>query len=271
MEESDNSSDSKNNDKIYNDNNKYSNIKQTIYPQKQSNLINTEKLPIYSRNPHITNSKSIKFSNYSNKKIQFLPDNVMNLVSFFNSISSNNNINIPSLNTLTKLKSVNNFNQIQNNFFNNNINNLPKNDFNNINNENNLMNKYNQNYINLKNNENNIEDIIAKTAGKLDDIQKEEFFKSQPPNQNIKYKIDNGTNYPINDNIYKSYKNYNNYNNNYNDINNNGNVIDFNNYKANEQDTKPKIVQFNNVLVRSNKSNKSFNDFNKNKYNNNYY
>ena len=130
------------------------------------------------------------------------------------------------------------------------------------------MNKYNQNYINLKNNENNIEDIIAKTAGKLDDIQKEDFFKSQPPNQNIKYKIDNGTNYPINDNIYKSYKNYNNYNNNYNDINNNGNVIDFNNYKANEQDTKPKIVQFNNVMVRSPKS---FNDFNKNKYNNNYY
>ena len=217
----------------YNPNNiKYNN---TYQPRDiKSTVINTQRLPMASRNPYIRQSKPILNSNY--KKTTSLLNNIMNLVSFFNSFSPNNNINIPSLNTLTKLKSVNNFNQSLNN--NHNINSIP----NYLSNKryDNIMRKYYEN-INTNN-----EMIIKKTAfGEYSQIQPDnKEYRTQI--QTIKYKMDNDTN-----NIYM-----NNNNNSKLILNNNNNcdVVDYNNFKLNGNNPEVKIVQFNNVMIRKNKS-----------------
>ena len=241
--------------------------------ENKSNLINKAKLPMTSRNPYIRQSKPI-MSSYNKKNI-FLPNNIMNLVSFFNSFSPNNNINIPSLNTLTKLKSVNNFVQSLNSNYND-IDSIP-NYLSNKKYGNDIMKKYYENYNALNNDEImdkiNNQEVIEKTAfGEFSPIQPDnKIYRSQP--QNVKYKMDNGIN-----NIYMSSDNnneltFNNKKQNNTCINNyTGKLVDYNNFKINESNPEVKIVQFNNVIVRSNKSYIGPRKDNKiNKSSNNYY
>ena len=258
------------NNNFNNSNNKSKNLYQTKV--QKSNLINTEKLPIASRNPYISQSKAIIYSN--NQKNIFLPNNIMNLVSFFNSFSPNNNINIPSLNTLTKLKSVNNFVQSLNNNYND-IDSIP-NYLSNKKYGSDIMKKYYENYNALNNDEImdkiNNQEVIEKTAfGEFSPIQpNHKIYRSQP--QNVKNKMDNDTNnYMSSDN--NNELTFNNKKKNNTCINNNtGKLVDYNNFKINESNPEVKIVQFNNVIVRSNKSYIGPRKDNKiNKSSNNYY
>ena len=54
---------------------------------------------------------------YEHKNLPVYTNNILNLISFFNSIS-NNNVNASSDNVLSKLKTISNFNQSQNGIFN---------------------------------------------------------------------------------------------------------------------------------------------------------
>ncbi len=81
------------------------------------------------------------------KNLPFLTKNILNLITFFNAIS-NNNVNASSENVLTKLKTINNFNQSQNASFNNLSQNIISNDNHNYNNdiENEFIRRYHENY-----------------------------------------------------------------------------------------------------------------------------
>ena len=100
---------------------------------------------------------------YEHKNLPVYTNNILNLISFFNSIS-NNNVNASSDNVLSKLKTISNFNQSQNAIFNLSHNPFDGEDMNDINNINN-----NNNYI-----ENNMENDFMKRYY-------ENLEKDQPP------------------------------------------------------------------------------------------
>jgi len=217
-----------------------------------------------SRNPYL-------IKNYSTKKLPFLTHNIMNLIQFFKSSESNNNINISPLNILSKLKSTYNFNQSLNDF--DNINNMPSPFNNNIENNNDqnkiILDLYNQNLDNLKR-----QNILEKSA----DIGHNMNNNNSNNYHNNNYN-NNNYNYITHNNNYNNLNNYNNnnlnkynidnkyipdYNNNYPVINNNSNYL--NNFS--DLDSNIKIVKFNNKMVKKNKK-----YINNNNYDNinNYY
>ena len=61
----------------------------------------------YSRNPNFRK----QVENYEKNKMHSLAISVMNLISLFNSSSNGNNINISSMNVLSKIKSINEINK----------------------------------------------------------------------------------------------------------------------------------------------------------------
>ena len=162
----------------------------------------------------------------------------MNIVSFLNSTSSNNNKNISGLNSLSKIKSIDNYNQSKDFIYedNNNLNNI------NIPNDisikrhlslspslirNNsrypgasILKKYKENYNYLIN-----EKVIENTA--FGNFPEESYISKQNINMN---------NMPNNNSIY----------------NNGEQIINFHKPKLNESDSEIKIVEFNNIMMRSN-------------------
>ena len=101
---------------------------------------------------------------YKHKNLPFYTNNILNIISFFNSIS-NNNVNASSDNVLSKLKTISNFNQSQNGIINLSHNPFGGDDMNDIN----YMNNYNNNEIN-----NDMENDFMKRYY-------ENFEKDQPP------------------------------------------------------------------------------------------
>ena len=206
-----------------------------------------------SRNPHL--------NKFKNKRLECIPKNIMNIVTFLNTYNSTENINLCPIQIITKLKSNPNYIESQNDFDENNMNELPSPLI--INNSsiyNEILNNYNKNYDNNKN-----QNIIEKTAfgddnEKNDYNQQEKKFilKSQPNPNNIlnhQYK----DNFDSDDIDYKI--------NNKSNINNyREKTIEFNNFKNGEKDVK--IIQFNNIMVRSNKSSINYRN-NKSSYSNN--
>ena len=108
-----------NNYNIYNNSSPKSNIF-TNYTTEKNNynsIINNKPnyFPQNSRNPYLK-----KLNKYKSKRLEFIPRNIMNLVTVLNSYNLGDNINISSINILTKIKSNYNFNENQNNIYENN-------------------------------------------------------------------------------------------------------------------------------------------------------
>ena len=212
-----------NNNKIYigkninkndEDNFKKNNNSDYSFSPKKTKLNKYESDTI-SRNPNLNNySKNKKFS---------IPINVMNLVSFINSQTNENNNSIPTLNILSK---INNLDNIQNNNMNKYI---PQLSLNNNFEDGEILKKYQQNYNYLKNQE-----ILRQSA-----------FTTQPFS-------------PITNNNNNNNNQFNQFSlpyglSNKNKINNNGfNALNnFNN--INQDNSSLKFVQFNNVLTKKKK------------------
>ena len=189
----------------YNNDNNYNNYK---FSPKKTKLNNYDTETI-SRNPNL--------NNYSKNKKFYIPINVMNLVSFINSQTNENNNSIPTLNILSKI------NNLENNITtNNNMNKyIPQHSLNNNFEDDEILKKYQQNYNSLKNQE-----ILRQSA-----------FTTQPfspitninnnniiNNFSVPYDINNKN--KINNNNYKT---FNNFNNNYNQNNSSLKFVSFNN------------------------------------------
>ena len=205
-----------NNNKKDNYNNSNNNDNNYNFSPKKTKLNNFESDEI-SRNPNLNNySKNKKFS---------IPINVMNLVSFINSQTNENNNSIPTLNILSK---INNLDNIKNNNMNKYI---PQLSLNNNFEDGEILKKYQQNYNSLKNQE-----ILRQSA-----------FTSQPFSPITNVKNDNNLNHFS---VPYSLNNKNKINNNglntFNNFNNNFNNI-------NQDNSSLKFVQFNNILTKKKK------------------
>ena len=218
-----------------------------------------------SRNPYLN-------KNYSTKKLPFLTHNIMNLIQFFQSLENNNNINISPLNILSKLKSVDNFNQSLNDF--ENIDNIASPLNNNIGNNNeqnkNIMDLFYQNLDNLKR-----QNIMERTAGiGPNNYNNYKNYNNNNNNNNYNNHYNNNNNHNHNNYNYNNNYNNNNHNhNNYNKYNNDNYIKEYNNdypiINNNSNLNNPsgpniKIIHYNNKMVRQKKK------YNNNYYNNNY-
>ena len=247
-----------NNYNIYNNSSPKSNIF-TNYKTENNNynsIINNKpnNFPKSSRNPYLK-----KLNKYKSKRLEFIPRNIMNLVTVLNSYNLGDKINISSINILTKIKSNYNFNENQNNIYENNNMNQILSPLIIIDRENDkkILRQYYENYYRDKN-----KDIIEQTAFRG--------FNGNNNNQEEEKIIFNSQSNP---NILK--ENNNNNNNNYNNNNNNDNLdfsclndkennkgyndndrMDLKEYNQSQYNSKKdfKIIQFNNMIMRSNKS-----------------
>ena len=185
----------------------------------------------------------------------------MNLVTVLNSYNLGDKINISPINILTKLKSNYNFNENKNNLYENNNMNQLSNPFIIIDRENDkkILRQY---YENL-NNEN--KDIIEQTAfgvfnGNNNNQIEENIIVSQP-NQNILN--NNKNNHNLNYSCLENKENNENYMDN--------DRMNSNAYNQSQYNSKKdcKIIQFNNMMMRSNKSSINYKN-NKSPYKNDY-
>ena len=242
---------------IYNNSSPKSNIF-TNYKTENNNynsIINNKPnyFPQNSRNPYLK-----KLNKYKSKRLEFIPRNIMNLVTVLNSYNLGDNINISSINILTKIKSNYNFNENQNNIYENNNMNQILSPLIIIDRENDkkILRQYYENYNRDKN-----KDIIEQTAfggfnGNNNNQEEEKIIFNSQSNPNIlKENNNNNNNYNNNnnnnDNLDFSCLNDKENNNGYNNDRMNSNAYNQSQYNSKKD---CKIIQFNNMMMRSNKS-----------------
>jgi len=210
------------------------------YSNNKNYIENNDNYNQISRNPNFNRKKNYSSKIYK-RGLQNIPNNVLNLISFFNSSSTSNNINISPFNILTKIKSVEDFNKNKEELNMNNFNDFPSPLNKNNNDKENIYDrigeKYNQKLFEMKN-----DNIFEKSAFEdFDSIQKNDNIINSQPNQTnvIKLKLNPSFSNYNNNKLYKT------------DINFAKEDISYLKQKINGGNSGTKMYEFNNTMIRN--------------------